>query len=551
MNRSILFPLLLISLCSIVVPVQGDSNAQFVDATREAGISFTYTNGASEERYLPETMGSGAAFFDYDNDGFLDLYIVNGRSLATPPSAQGPINALYRNSGNGTFTDVTQDAGVGDPEYGMRAAAGDYDNDGDADLYVTNFGPNTLYRNEGNGGFADVTEKAGVGDPSWSTNASFVDYDGDGDLDLYVANYADFDVGTNRECLQGTARAYCGPTTYPGQSGVLYRNDGNGPFEDVTRQSGLFNTSGRQLGAVFGDCDDDGDLDLFVANDKTPNFLFENSGDGTFTETGLVAGVAYSEDGVAESAMGADLGDYDNDGRLDIIVATFQWLANTLYHNDGGGFYTDVTFGVNLGRQSLPYLGMTAAFLDYDNDGFLDIFVANGHLDENVQDYDSAASYAQKNQLFRNEGNGKFSEVTAVSGPGLQVEKVSHGAAFGDYDNDGDWDIFVSNSASERCTLLRNDGGNRNNFLMLKLNGTRSNRDGIGARIRAQAGDLVQMREVRSSYGYLSSNDRRLLLGLGQREGVDQLEIRWPSGTRQMLANLPANQILTITEERP
>ena len=496
MNRSILFPLLLISLCSIVVPVQGDSNAQFVDATREAGISFTYINGASEERYLPETMGSGAAFFDYDNDGFLDLYIVNGRSLATPPSAQGPINALYRNSGNGTFTDVTQDAGVGDPEYGMGAATGDYDNDGDADLYVTNFGPNTLYRNEGNGSFADVTEKVGVGDPSWSTNASFVDYDGDGDLDLYVANYADFDVGTNRECLQGTARAYCGPTTYPGQSGVLYRNDGNGPFEDVTRQSGLFNTSGRQLGAVFGDCDDDGDLDLFVANDKTPNFLFANSGDGTFTETGLVAGIAYSEDGVAESAMGADLG-------------------------------------------------------DYDNDGFLDIFVANGHLDENVQDYDSAASYAQKNQLFRNEGNGKFSEVTAVSGPGLQVEKVSHGAAFGDYDNDGDWDIFVSNSASERCTLLRNDGGNRNNFLMLKLNGTRSNRDGIGARIRAQAGDLVQMREVRSSYGYLSSNDRRLLLGLGQREGVDQLEIRWPSGTRQMLANLPANQILTITEERP
>jgi hypothetical protein len=524
---------------------------QFVEVTLEAGIDFTYVNGASGRKYMPECMGSGAALFDYDNDGTLDLYIVNGAPLPGFQCEEQPTNALYRNNGDGTFADVTVQAGVGDTGYGMGAAVGDYDNDGDEDLYVTNFGPNVLYRNNGDGTFTDVSVQAGVGDRGWGTNAAFVDYDQDGDLDLYVANYMEFDVRHNIECRQGTERAYCGPTTYPGQSGVLYRNDGDGRFTDVTKQAGLFNTSGRQLGTVFGDCDNDGDLDFFVANDKMPNFLFQNNGDGTFTETGLMAGIAYNEDGTAESAMGADLGDYDNDGYLDIIVATFQWLANTLYHNDGDGFFTDVTFPAHVGTESLRYLGMTAVFLDYDNDGYQDIFIANGHLDENVGEYDVMTCYAQKNQLFRNKGDGTFTEVTDAVGPGLRIERVSHGAAFGDYDNDGDVDIFVSDSDHPTCTLLRNDGGNRNHYLMIETVGTRSNRDGIGAKIRVVAGDLIQMKEVRSSYGYLCSNDVRVLFGLGDRDKADRIEVRWPSGMVQVLEDVRADQILTIKEKLP
>lgn len=550
--RRAIFPLFICTSLFGSVPIQDVAAAgpvQFVEVTLEAGLTFTYVNGASGRKYMPEPMGSGAAFFDYDNDGYLDLYIVNGAPLPGFEYEEPPTNALYRNNGDGTFADVTVAAGVGDTGYGMGAAVGDYDNDGDRDLYVTNFGPNVLYRNNGDGTFTDVTVTAGVGDRGWGTNAAFVDYDQDGDLDLYVANYMEFDVRHNIACRQGRVRAYCGPTAYPGQSGVLYRNDGDGAFTDVTKQAGLFNTSGRQLGAVFGDYDNDGDPDLFVANDKTPNFLYQNNGNGTFTEIGLMAGVAYNEDGVAESAMGADWGDYGNDGYQDIIVATFQWLANTLYHNDGDGFFTDVTFPAHVGTESLPYLGMTAAFLDYDNDGYQDLFIANGHLDENVREYDVMARYAQRNQLFRNNGNGTFTEVTDRAGPGLQVERVSHGAAFGDYDNDGDIDVFVSDSGHPTCTLLRNDGGNRNHYLMIKTVGTRSNRDGIGARIQVVSGDLVQMKEVRSSYGYLCSNDLRVLFGLGDRTKVDRIEVRWPSGIVQILEDVRVDQILTIQEE--
>lgn len=522
---------------------------QFVDVTAESGLDFVYISGGIGEKYMPEGMGSGAAFFDYDSDGFLDLYIVNGAALPGFQMEELPTNVLYRNDGNGRFSDVTLQAGVGDVGYGMGTAVGDFDNDGDPDLYVTNVGPNVFYRNEGDGSFTDVTLEAGVGDDGWGTNAAFVDYDSDGDLDLYVANYLKFDVDAHLECWQGKIRVYCAPTAHEGQSGVLYRNEGDGSFADVTREAGLFSNDGRQLGAVFGDLDDDGDQDLFIANDKTPNFLFQNNGDGTFAETGLMAGVAYSEDGEPESVMGVDLGDYDNDGRLDIIVATYQWLANTLYHNDGDGFFTDVTFLAQLGAESLPYLGMTAAFLDYDNDGYLDVFVANGHLDENVEEFDPSTSFAQRNQLFRNNGDGTFTEVTGMAGPGLQAEKVSHGAAFGDYDNDGDIDIFVSDSDDQYSQLLRNDGGNANHFLVVETIGRRSNRDGIGARIQVVAGDLVQTKEVRSGYGYMGSSDLRVIFGLGQRTQVERLEVRWPSGIVQVLENLGVDQTLTIKEE--
>lgn len=531
-----------------VSPLSGLSiGAAFVEITEEAGLDFRYVNGASGHKYMVEAVGSGAAFFDDDGDGWLDLYIVNGAPM---PGYRGPSspNAHYRNQRDGTFADVTAAAGTGDAGFGMGAAVGDYDNDGDADLYVTNYGPNVLYRNESGGVFADVTVATAVGDLGWGTHAAFVDYDRDGDLDLYVANYMEFDPDQNEECFAGTVRIYCGPNTYPGQAGVLYRNDGGSRFADVTTEVGLADDSGRQLAAVFGDFDNDGDADLFVANDKRPNFLFLNNGDGTFSENGAEAGVAYNEEGLAESAMGADWGDYNNDGFLDIIVATFQWLPNTLYHNDGDGFFTDVTFAANLGVPSVPYLGMTSAFFDFDNDGFLDVFVSNGHLDENVEEYDPATTYPQRNQLFRNRGDGSFAEVTEHSGPGMLVERVSHGAVFGDCDNDGDVDIFVSDSAAPHCTLLRNDGGNANHYLMIEAVGTASNRDGLGARVRAVAGDLVQTREIRRSYGYMGSNDVRLILGLGNHAQVDTLQVYWPSGVVQTLLDVEADQSIVIRE---
>lgn len=528
-----------------------DTDVHFVDVTAEAGIDFVYVDGASGRKYMPEPMGSGAAFFDGDGDGELDLYIVNGAALPGYVAAGTPSNVLYHNRGDGTFADVTAAAGVGDTTYGMAAAVGDYDNDGDTDLYVANFGPNLLYRSNGDGTFCDVTAAAGVGYPGWSTSAAFVDGDRDGDLDLYVATYMDFDVAANRTCYQGAARAYCGPTAYPGQSGVLYRNDGDGVFADATREAGLYTEEGRQLGIAFGDYDGDGDPDLFIANDKRPNFLFRNEGDGTYVETGLLTGVAYNAEGEPESAMGADMADYNNDGRLDIVVATFQWLANTLYRNDGGGFFTDVTYQVGVGTGSLPYLGMTAAFLDYDNDGHLDLFVANGHLDRNVGEYDPAATYRQLNQLFHNRGDGTFAEITATAGLGLRTERVSHGAAFGDYDSDGDTDIFVSDSAGEPSQLLRNDGGNANHYLAIRAVGTASNRDGIGTRVEVVAGDLRQTREVRSTYGYLCANDLRLLIGLGARAAADSVTLRWPSGRVQVLTDVPADQLLTVVEDSP
>jgi len=559
--RTVTALLWLVSAASAQLP-----DVRFQDVTKEAGIDFRYINGASGNKFMPEAVGSGAAFFDADGNGRLDLYIVNGAPL---PGYQGPVgtNALFHNDGSNlaeaeagspttvTFTDVTATSGTGDDSFGMAAGVGDVDNDGDADLYVANFGSNLLYRNDSSTQslrFADVTTQAAVGDTGWGVHAAFVDYDRDGDLDLYVANYMAFSTQGNRECFGGESRSYCGPTTYPGQSGVLYRNDsatGALSFVDVTEPSGLQTSTGRQLAAVFGDMDDDGDADLFIANDKKPNFLFLNNNDGTFTEDAAVAGVAYNEEGLAESAMGADLGDFDNDGRLDIIVATFQWLPNTLYRNEGDGFFSDITFNANLGVASVPYLGMTAGFLDYDNDGWLDVFVANGHLDDNVRDFDPSASYEQLNQLFHNRRDGTFIEATKDSGPGMLVERVSHGAVFGDYDNDGDTDIFISDSASPQCTLLRNNGGDEvGHHLLVRAIGTTSNRDAIGTRLRVVTGDIVQTREVRRSYGYMGSGDVRVHLGLGQHDHIDTLQLRWPTGRLQTLLDVPAGGTLIIEE---
>jgi enediyne biosynthesis protein E4 len=541
--------MLLVAAVNPTSPVVASADTvRFVEVTQEAGIDFRYINGASGRKYMPEAVGSGAAFLDADGDGWLDLYIVNGAALPGYTGATGP-NALFRNDGDGTFTDFTSDSGTGDTGFGMSAAVGDVDNDGDPDLYVGNYGANVLYRNDGDAQFSDITTEANVGDSGWGSHATFADVDHDGDLDLYVANYMEFQPDTARECFRGEAREYCGPNTYPGQSGVLYRNDGDLLFTDITHEAGLHNSSGRQLAAVFGDIDADGDADLFVANDKQPNFLFLNDGAGHFDESAAIAGVAYNEEGVAESAMGADIGDVDNDGLFDIIVATFQWLPNTLYRNEGGGFFSDVTFAVGLGVESVPYLGMSATFLDYDNDGWLDVFVSNGHLDSNVHEFDPSTSYEQPNQLFHNQGDGTFAEVTRTSGPGLAIERVSHGAVLGDYDNDGDTDIFVSDSASPTCTLLRNDGGDEQHHLTIRAQGTVSNRDGIGAQVRVVSGDLIQTREIRRGYGYMGSNDVRLLVGLGANTQVDTLQIRWPGGKVQTLVNIAADQQLTVEQD--
>jgi len=519
---------------------------QFVDVTQEVKITFRHNDGSSGEKYYLEPTGAGAAFFDYDNDGDLDIYFVNGTDLPDAKSENPPRNALYRNNSDGTFTDVTETAGVGDTEYGFGCCVGDYDNDGNQDLYITNFEANLLYRNNGDGTFSDVTEKSGVGDERWGACCAFADYDNDGDLDLFVSNYVVFDLTENPVCSTRGIRVYCGPESYEGVPDILYRNNGDGTFTDVTEFAGLDN-AGKGFGVVWGDYDNDRDLDLFVANDTTPNFLYCNNGDGTFIEMAMMAGVALSESGMAFNGMGANFGDYDNDGYLDIIVTNFQDQTTSLYRNTHDGFFFDVTFTSRIGEQTLPYLEWGVDLCDFDNDGNLDIFAANGHVDDNIEQFDPIGKYNQQNQLFRNNGNGTFSDISNMAGPGLLIKRVSRGAAFGDYDNDGDIDILVTN-VNQPVYLLRNDSGNKNNWLMIKTVGVKSNRDGIGARIIVSVGGKIQMREIKSGSSFLCQSDMRASFGLGKTTTVDFVEIHWPSGIVEKIENVKANQIITIVE---
>ena len=520
-------------------PALATVEVQFVDGTAAAGVAFHHQNGATGEKHLPETQGSGVAFFDYDGDGWLDLYFVN---------VAGP-GALYRNRGDGTFEETTERAGVVNSGCGMGCATADYDNDGDIDLYITCYGPNILYRNNGDGTFEDVTALAGVGDPGFGQGAAFADYDMDGDLDLYVANYLEYRPELNRHCgrVKGI-RIYCGPDAFPPQPDVFYRNNGDGTFEEVAEAVGLVSPEGREIGAIFSDLDNDGDPDLYVASDRHPNLLYRNDG-GRFTEVGLLAGVACNEEGKSLAGMGVSAGDYDNDGLLDLFVTNFQWESNTLYHNMGDGFFTDVTFVSGLGLPSLSRMSWGTAFLDYDNDGDRDLFVVNSHIDPNYELFDNV-TYAQQNHLFRNEGKGRFAEVANATGPGMAPQQAGRGLSVGDYDNDGDLDIVVSNN-DQPAVLLRNDGGNRNHWLALRLVGAGapfSNRDGIGARIKIVAGDLVQVHEVRSGSSYLSQEDLRVFFGLGAKDRVELVEIRWPSGILQQLEDVEANQFLPVYE---
>ena len=581
----------------------GSRAVQFADVTAQAGISFTHTNGAAGEYLLIETTGAGGAFFDYDNDGDLDIYLVDGFDLQgirsvpinlvyqqgdhywvrepnqdrgarsrdaaqyavalspRPDSASvSPRNVLYRNNGDGTFTDTGPESKTGDTGYGMGCTAADYDNDGDQDLYVTNYGPNVLYQNNGDGTFADATEQAVVGASQWSTSTAFFDYDNDGVIDLYVTNYVDFTVETNKVCggyvrtnSQGyraiieATRSHCAPLEYGGVPDVLYHNNGDGTFADVSVAAGIDDPSGKGLGVVALDYDGDGDQDLFVANDGTPNFLYQNLGDGTFENAALKKGVAYNGVGESEAGMGVDFGDYDNDSDFDLFVANFSYETNTLYRNEGV-FFKDVTAAAGLADPSHRFLGFGTNFLDYDNDGDLDLYVANGHVQDKIALFQSGVEYMQEHQLFRNDGGGSYAEASSISGEWFLHKQISRGAAFGDYDGDGDVDVLVTNCGGE-AKLVRNDGGNRENWLMVRTMGTHSNRDGIGTRVRVVAEGLEQVRQVRSGSSYLTASDPRLHFGLSHRTRIDLVEVRWPSGLVQRLEQVPVNQVLVIEEK--
>lgn len=529
------------------------AQVRFTDQTAAAGITLHNTFGGAEKKYIVEAHGSGGGFFDYNNDGDLDLYVVNGATFETYKQKLGPGNALYRNEGQGKFADLTATAGVADGGWGTGCAAGDIDNDGDRDLYVTNFGPNTLYHNQGKGKFADITARAGVAGDDYSASAAFFDYDNDGDLDLYVANYVVFDrarvdAANRKDCVyMGGVQVYCGPKGLPGAADVLYRNEGDGRFADVSGPSGIAAASEYYgLGVVPEDFDQDGHMDIYIANDETPSLLFHNNGDGTFSDIAVIAGVAYNGEGDEQAGMGIDAGDFDNDGDMDIQKTNFFREGDTLYRNEGGNHFTDVTVQAGLAAPTLNFLAWGTKFADFDLDGDLDLFVANGHVYPQVDQVPTGSPYRQHNQLFLNNGKGKFTEVLDA-GPGMKLEKVHRGAAFADYDNDGDVDVFVS-ALNDLPTLLRNDTPTQHHWLTVQVFGAQINRDGVGTRIRLVAGGQSQWRTINGSASYLSHNDIRAHFGLGSRTSVEILELTWPDGTTQTLRDLPADKLLVIRQ---
>ena len=508
-------------------------------------LPFQHTDGASGEKYFLEPLGSGVALFDYDNDNDLDLYFVNGNSLQSSDTNNSHRNRLFRNDDT-DFVDITDLAGVGDTGYGLGCCVGDYNNDGFLDLYVANFGANVLYQNKGDGTFTDVARQAKVDGNQLSSSCAFADYDNDGDLDLYTVNYVQFNLEKNPKCTYQGVSTYCTPEALPGQSDSFFRNNGDGTFSDITQSAGLFAPTGKGLGVVWGDYDNDGDPDIFVANDTTPNFLYQNNGKGTFQNIALFAGVALSMEGRPYSGMGTNFGDFDNDGDLDIVVTNFQDQTNSLYQNEQNAFFKEVSFSTGIGEKSLPYLAWGVDFVDLNNDGWQDLFIANGHLDHNISDIDPIGTYAQRNQVFMNQKGRAFIDRSATM---LEQKQVSRGSAFGDLDNDGDIDIVVSN-LNDHPVILWNVTEHTSNWFILKLIGTSDNQSAIGTRVKIKVDQQIQIREVKSGSGYLSQSDLRLHFGLGQAKQIDQLEIHWPNGTTQQLNRVPGNQILTVTQEK-
>jgi hypothetical protein len=525
-----------------VVPVT------FSDVTAASGIKFRHVNGAFGKKYLPETLGSGCAFLDFDNDGWQDVLLINSMPW---PSRQGPpaYPALYRNNHNGTFTDVTRQAGLAVQMYGLGVAAADYDNDGNIDIYITALGANHLFRNLGGGRFKDVTSTAGVGDPGFSTSAMWFDYDRDGKLDLFVANYVQWTAETDLYCtLDGKTKSYCTPESYKGQSATLYRNRGDGTFEDVTRKAGLYDPSSKALGVALIDVDADGWPDIFVANDTQPNKLYRNRHDGTFVDQGMTAGVAFNEAGVARAGMGVDAADYDGSGRQAIIIGNFSNEMMALYANEGNGLFIDEAPSSTIGQASLLTLTFACFFFDADLDGLLDIFAANGHVSDDINHVQPKVTYAQPAHLFRNLGGKKFENVSTKYGTALQQRVVARGAAYGDFDNDGDLDLLITTNNGP-ARLLRNDGGNRNHMLRVKAIGTESNRDGIGAKVRVTTeSGSVRQAMMKTGSSYCSQSELPLTFGLGTSTSVKSIEITWPNGKLERLPGTTADQVVTVQE---
>ena len=544
----------------------GNSLAQgvvFKDVTEAAGIRFRHDNGGSGREYMPESMGSGCAFWDYDGDGDADILLINGAPLRERESGPPSTMALYRNDGDGSFSDVTAQAGLRRPLYGMGCAAGDYDNDGDSDLYVACLGANRLYRNQGGGRFEDVTAQMGVGDSAWSVCAVWLDYDRDGDLDLFSGNYLQWTAERDDWLSErSNARSYA-PQLYDPEYSRLYRNDGD-RFEDVTDASGIGGKPGKGMSAVALDYNGDGWPDILISNDTMPDYLYRNNGDGTFTEDGLLAGVAFSAAGEAKSGMGVDAGDLRNVGREDVAIGNFAFEMISLFQNQDGAYFTDWTLPSGVGHPSAPFVTFGVFLFDYDLDGHLDLFAANGHVDRRIHEVKSHLSYAQRPLLYRNTGDGSFAEVGATCGD-LADPVVGRGAAYADYDGDGDLDVLVATN-NGRPALYRNEGGNRNRCLKVKLVGggpptsaglqkpvgepSWSNRDGTGATVRVRSGDMVQTRSVRAGSSYCSQSEQILTFGLAGALAVESVEVVWPSGRIERINNVAAGQTVTVREGR-
>ena len=518
----------------------------FTDITKASGIKFVHNSGKSGKKYLPETLGSGGAFIDADGDGWLDILLINGKDWDARGRRSLP--ALYRNRHDGTFADITSGSGLDREAYGMGVAVGDYDNDGRDDVYITALEGDRLFHNEGGGKFRDVTKASGISNANFGTSAAWLDYDRDGKLDLFVANYVQWTRKDDLWCsLDGTSKSFCTPESYKGTSSKLFRNLGGGKFEDASQKAGVGDPTSKSLGVAVLDFNGDTWPDLFVANDTQPNKLYQNNKNGTFAEVGMQSGVAFGEDGVARGAMGVDAADYDRSGKPSLVVGNFSNQMLGLYHNEGTGLFVDEAPLSTVGRASLLTLAFGVFFSDYDLDGFLDIFVANGHIEDEINRVQPKVTYEQPPLLFRNQGKGTFENVTPSMGAALNRPIVARGTAYGDIDHDGDLDILLTTNHGP-AYLFRNDGGNRNNWLRVETVGSKSNRNGIGAVVRAESASGKQSSTVRSGSSYLSQSDLAVTFGLGRDPVVTSLEIEWPSGVKQKLGKVPVNQCIKVEE---